>query len=293
MRHAVTVRAAVLRWYARCGRDLPWRRTRDPYAILVSEIMLQQTQVDRVVPRFSAFLARFPTARALAGTSLGAVLREWSGLGYNRRARNLWECAKIIAATPHAMPDDLETLRSLPGIGRYTAAAVACFAFDRRVAVVDTNIRRVLGRCVFGEDLSRPTAAWQIAEALLPRRRAAHWHQALMDIGARHCRRTPQCTGCPLQAWCAFTRRTGNRRATKPLRAHVAATPFVGSPRYYRGRIVKALVAQGPMRYAALGEQVKPRFAESDLPWLTTMLHALAREGLIVVDEAAQQARLP
>ena len=159
------LRRAIRRWYRTNARDLPWRRTSDPYRILVSEIMLQQTQVDRVVPKYRAFLARFPTLRALARAPLADVLRAWSGLGYNARAKRLWECAKVIVATHAArVPSDIETLRALPGIGPYTASAVASFAFDAREAVVDVNVRRVLSRSLLGRGTCDDPAAWSLAK---------------------------------------------------------------------------------------------------------------------------------
>src|SRR5881397_269202 len=145
--HARDVRRRVSRWYSGQGRDLPWRRTRDPYAVLVSEVMLQQTQVSRVVPAYRAFLARFPTVRALARASLGDVLRAWSGLGYNRRARDLHRSARL---HPESLPRQVAELDALPGVGPYTAGAVACFAHGDHVAFADTNIRRVLGRVMLG-----------------------------------------------------------------------------------------------------------------------------------------------
>src|SRR6266536_1967684 len=168
----------LLAWFAAKGRDLPWRRTRDPYAILVSEVMLQQTQAARVVPRYVAWLERWPTVDALAGASATEVLRAWQGLGYNRRALNLHRAAREIAA--NGWPDDLT---ELPGVGRYTADAVACFAFGRAVLPVDVNVGRVLerSRMEFG-----PAAA-----------------QALMDLGATVClARVPRCGGCPLAERC-------------------------------------------------------------------------------------------
>ena len=168
----------LLTWFAKHGRDLPWRRTRDPYAILVSEVMLQQTQVERVVPRYLRWLERWPTARALAGASAADVIREWQGLGYNRRAVNLKRAAEHVAC--RGWPDDLT---ELPGVGPYTAAALANFAFGRPVLPVDTNVRRVQERT--GAEFG-PAAA-----------------QALMDLGATIClARIPRCGACPLAAGC-------------------------------------------------------------------------------------------
>ena len=168
----------LFEWYARAGRDLPWRRTRDPYAILVSEVMLQQTQVERVVPRYLAWLARWPTVGALAAASPADVIREWQGLGYNRRALSLHRAARRLAAD--GWPQDLTTL---PGVGPYTAAAIRCFAFGQDVLPRDVNVDRVL---------RRTRHAFTAATA-----------QALMDLGATVClARIPRCTECPLMATC-------------------------------------------------------------------------------------------
>jgi A/G-specific adenine glycosylase len=172
------VKAALLAWYAENGRDLPWRRTRDPYAILVSEVMLQQTQVDRVVPRYLAWLERWPTVESLAAAAAAEAIREWQGLGYNRRAVNLHRAAREIAA--RGWPDDLT---KLPGVGRYTADAVFCFALGHDVLPVDTNVARVQERT--GETFD------------------AACGQALMDLGATVClARIPRCGSCPLAARC-------------------------------------------------------------------------------------------
>ncbi|MGZ8635190.1 MAG: A/G-specific adenine glycosylase, partial [Solirubrobacteraceae bacterium] len=174
----------LLRWYERERRDLPWRRTRDPYAILVSEVMLQQTQVARVVPRYEAWLERWPTAAALAAAALEDVLREWVGLGYNRRAVRLWEAARVVARD--GWPAGLQ---ELPGVGPYTAAAVGSFAFGRQEVALDTNARRLFVR--LGTALVPPPG------------RAADFNQATMELGATVCTaRAPRCGACPLAVGC-------------------------------------------------------------------------------------------
>jgi A/G-specific adenine glycosylase len=209
------MREALLEWFAANGRDLPWRRTRDPYAILVSEVMLQQTQVDRVIPRYVAWLERWPTAVALAEAPASLVILAWQGLGYNRRAVNLHRAARHVAA--HGWPDDLT---ELPGVGRYTADAIACFAFARDVLPADTNVRRVQERSglSFSSDCT----------------------QALMDLGRTVClARVPRCGACPLAVACP-----SRGRRYEPLRKQ---SPFEGSSRQRRARVLR-LVAEQPRK---------------------------------------------
>jgi A/G-specific adenine glycosylase len=206
------MRESLLAWFAVHGRDLPWRRTRDPYAILVSEVMLQQTQVDRVMPRYLAWLERWPTVEALAGASAAEVIREWQGLGYNRRALNLHRAAVQIATG--GWPTDLT---ELPGVGRYTADAVACFAFGRGVLPVDTNVSRVRERT--GEAFDASCA------------------QALMDLGANVClARVPRCSSCPLAGACP-----SRGRRYEPLRKQ---SRFEGSFRQRRAATLRLVSAE-------------------------------------------------
>jgi A/G-specific adenine glycosylase len=218
------LRDALLEWYARSRRDLPWRRTRDPYAILVSEVMLQQTQVARVVPRYLEWLSRWPDVASLAAASRAEVLAAWVGLGYNRRAVALHEAARVVAVD--GWPDDL---RTLPGVGPYTAAAVASFAFGAQVAAVDTNVRRVAARIGLGSP----------GELLAPGR-AAEWNQAAMELGATVCTaRTPRCGSCPVAAWCV----SAGRPAVAARSSRGASERFEDSNRWVRGRVVAALAA--------------------------------------------------
>ncbi|HSC50563.1 MAG TPA: A/G-specific adenine glycosylase [Gaiellaceae bacterium] len=213
------MKGALLAWYAEHGRDLPWRRTRDPYAILVSEVMLQQTQAARVVPRWEAWLERWPTVGALAAAATADVIREWQGLGYNRRAVNLQRAAR--AVVERGWPDDLT---ELPGVGPYTAAAVGCFALGREVLPVDVNVRRVQERT--GEPFDHACA------------------QALMDLGATVCiARVPRCEVCPLAGACPSC-----GRRFEPLRRQGR---FEGSFRQLRARTLR-LVAEGPRPLATL-----------------------------------------
>ncbi|PJF46906.1 MAG: A/G-specific adenine glycosylase [Chloroflexi bacterium] len=194
----------LLRWFERHKRDLPWRREpRDPYHVWLSEVMLQQTQVATVIPYFERWTQRFPTLETLAAAPLDEVLKLWEGLGYYARARNLHAAARIIVHERRGqLPRTVEGLMALPGVGRYTAGAIASLAFGARAPVLDGNVRRVLSR-IFG--LARPTEAelWTLAESLLPRRRAGAFNEALMDLGATICTpRAPRCSACPLRALC-------------------------------------------------------------------------------------------
>src|ERR1700736_1395020 len=201
-------RSAVLAWYRKHGRDLPWRETRDPYAILVSEVMLQQTQVSTVRPYYDRWPRRFPDFAALAAASESDVLHAWQGLGYYRRARNLHASAKLVVSQYHGvLPHDSEVIRKLPGLGRYTANAVATFAFDRRAPIVEANITRLLAR-LFNIKKPVDTAAgrnrlWQVAAELLPTNEPGRFNSALMDLGATICvSRMPKCGLCPVKTFC-------------------------------------------------------------------------------------------
>ena len=217
MAKSYTVSARLLAHYRRTARDLPWRRTHDPYEVLVSEVMLQQTQAARVTPAFDRFIKRFPTLEALAAAPLGAVLREWSGLGYNRRARDLHRIARL---SPHGLPDTVAELDALPGIGAYTAGAVASFAFGQRVPFADTNIRRVLGRVFLGRPGTDQEAVALDARAM-PKRSSDLWHHALMDLGATLCKpRRPLCDTCPLRSDCRYA---NGHAGTAARRLRVAA----------------------------------------------------------------------
>jgi A/G-specific adenine glycosylase len=250
----------LLEWYGIHRRPLPWRETRDPYALLVSEVMLQQTQASRVIPYYEAFLARFPTATALAGAKTRDVLEAWSGLGYNSRALRLQAAARVVASD--GWPDDLT---DLPGVGPYTAAAVGSFAWDREQAALDTNARRVIER--FDAATYTPAALSRRAAELVPPGRAADFNQAMMELGATVCRpRAPRCGDCPIRDGCA-TRAAGGP-APPPRRR--GAERFEDSDRWARGRIVAALLAGAPLP-ADLSPERRER-----------VLAALERDGLLV-----------
>jgi A/G-specific adenine glycosylase len=211
------LRQQLLHWYDQNKRNLPWRENRDPYRVWLSEIMLQQTRVAAVVDYYHRFLAKFPTVHALAARELDSVLATWSGLGYYRRARALHEAAKkVVNDHGGKFPSTATSLRALPGIGRYTAAAIASIAFDEPVAVVDGNVERVLQR-LMGEALPKEEM-WSTAELLLSRRRPGDFNQAIMELGATVCLpREPRCLICPLNKMC---RTRGTLSATAPERRH-------------------------------------------------------------------------
>jgi A/G-specific adenine glycosylase len=231
---------ALLSWWHAERRDLPWRRTRDPWAVLVSELMLQQTQVVRVVPRWHRFLERFPTTRACADAGAGAVVEEWAGLGYNRRALSLHRCA-VVAVERHGgeLPDDLDALLALPGIGPYTARAVLAFAFERDVAVVDTNVGRILARTA-GRRLGAGEAQ-AMADGLVPAGEGWAWNQAMLDLGATVCaKRSPACGRCPVAESCAWAR-SGCAEPDPASGSHAVSrrqSRFEGSFRQGRSRLL-------------------------------------------------------
>lgn len=286
------VQSAILRFYRSYARDLPWRRTKSPYRILVSEVMLQQTQVDRVIPKYRLFLLRFPTLRALARARFAQVLRVWVGLGYNGRALRLWRCARALARDHGGkLPAGARELQQLPGVGAYTAAAVSSFAFGAQVPVVDTNVRRVLSRSLLGSDATSPARISLLAASALPATPSAEWAQALMDVGALFCKATPRCALCPARNVCAYAN-NGHHERTRAagVRKHA---PFSGSARFYRGRVMRALSTAVSLRIWALGRQVKDGFGVSDRPWLREILHGLEHDGLIKLDRARNRVRLP
>jgi A/G-specific adenine glycosylase len=250
--------AALLAWGERIRRDLPWRRTRDPWAILVSELMLQQTQVARVVPRYRSFLARFPDAVACADAAPGEVVRAWEGLGYNRRALNLHRAAtRIRDEHDGVIPAELGALLDLPGVGPYTARAVLVFAFEQRHGVLDTNAARYPARAVAGRRL-RPAEAQRLADDGVPDGAGWAWNQAVLDLGATVCvKRSPRCGRCPINTSCAWF--VAGRPDPDPAdgSAGVSARQpvFEGSDRQGRGRLVQAL-RTGPVELDRVGDVV-------------------------------------
>jgi len=262
----------ILAWYAVNGRDLPWRHTTDPYAILVSEIMLQQTQVSRVVPAFAAWMARYPRLEELAAAPLDDVLRRWQGLGYNNRARRLRECAvatvsdrragphdgragdrEMRATTPAALPHTLDRLRALPGIGPYTARAVLVFAHNADLAAVDANVRRVLLHELRLPPDTGARHVQAVADAVLPRGRSRDWHNALMDYGAL----------------VLTARRTGIPSLSRQGR-------FEGSRRQHRARLLRLLLSGGPAATAELAASLN-----LEIDAAAEIVALLERDGLV------------
>lgn len=231
---------ALLNWSARTRRDLPWRHTRDPWAILVSEVMLQQTQVPRVIPKYHSFLERFPSAPSCAGSPVADVVRAWAGLGYNRRAVSLHRAATaVVEHHGGVFPDDLDALMALPGVGPYTARAVLTFAFGRDVGIVESNTGRVLAR-VAGRPLTQ-SVAQRFADELVPEGDGWAWNQAMIDLGATVClRRTPKCGECPVATHCRWD------AGPDPAAPAGKQSRFAGSDRQGRGRLVDAMRA-GPV----------------------------------------------
>ncbi len=272
--------APVLRWYARRARDLPWRRPgASPWSVLVSEFMLQQTPVARVLPAHEAWLARWPVPPSLAAATPGDAVRQWGRLGYPRRALRLHATARVLTGQYGGdVPASVTELAGLPGVGPYTAAAVASFAFGQRHAVLDTNVRRVLSRLVRGEQLppvAASAAERRLAESLLPLapRRAARWSVAVMELGALVCTAArPRCDSCPVARYCAW------RLAGYPAGpGRAPAARYTGSDRECRGRLLALLrQASGPVPTADL-DAAWPAPAQRE-----RALAALIADGLAV-----------
>jgi A/G-specific adenine glycosylase len=270
-------REALRAWYAPRRDAYPWRGSHDPYAVWVSEVMLQQTQASRVVTAFGSFLRRFPTVRALAAATRGDVVRAWGGLGYNRRAVRLSEAARVVVRDHGGrIPRDRVMLRELPGVGPYTAAAVASLGFGEPVAVVDTNVRRVVSRVHLGIDGHAVPAkeAWGLAEGWLDRDDPVTWNQALMDLGREVCRPKPRCDVCPLAGVCRF-RCDGVAASRGPRRQG----PFEGSTRQVRGAVVNALRSHPWMTPARLASVTGFPIDRVDAAVAT-----LSVDGLVEVD---------
>jgi A/G-specific adenine glycosylase len=266
--------AIVFAWFKKRGRDLPWRRTSDPYAIALSEIMLQQTQVDRVIPKWRAFLATFPTWNDLAKGKTSDVLRLWQGLGYNRRAVMLHRLAKAVIDRGGELPNDIEAMKKLPGIGDYTANAIAAFAFrNPGAAPVDTNISRIFRR-VFPRQGADTKSMQQLARVLAPKD-VWTWNHALMDIGALHCTaRHHVWAECPLREL------HGSKAKVEPWLGKKSAGKFEESDRFFRGRIVDAL-RERPLSLSALRHLTILTTLTNER--FTTLVKRIENDGVIVI----------
>ncbi len=272
--------AELIGWWQAERRDLPWRRTRDPWLVLVSEVMLQQTQVERVLPYFETFAERWPTPAQCAAAELADVLAAWQGLGYPRRARNLWRTAAIISERHGGrLPADLEGLLALPGVGPYTARAVQAFAFGIDTGVVDTNVGRILARWT-GRRLA-PREAQRIADELVPTGESWAWNQSMMDLGAQVCtKRDPSCGQCPAQQWCAWAGSDSPDPADRSAGVSARQAQFQGSDRQARGRLLAAL-SGGPLPTERAAAEMR---LEHDAARAQRLVQGLVAEGLITSD---------
>jgi A/G-specific adenine glycosylase len=279
-------RESILAWYREHGRTLAFRRTTDPYAVLVAETMAQQTQAARAASYWERFLDRFPSVGALAAASPADVLREWQGLGYDRRALNLWRAARVVVDRHGGrLPEAVGDLDALPGIGPYTARAVAAIAFGRPVGAVDVNVRRVLGRIVAGDRDALPARQMQtLADRAVPPNAPGTWTHAVMDLGAIVCLpRRPRCEVCPVRDWCRYA--AGALPSTAPRRAPLQGpTPaFRSTNRWLRGRILDRLRAAPGEAWVNLDEPI----GDHDLDRVRAAANSMANDGLIELAERA------
>lgn len=290
-------RAAILGWYDTRGRSLPFRGVRDPYLILVSEVMAQQTQVARVGGAWLVFTARYPTVASLAAAEQAEVIREWRGLGYNRRAINLWRAARAIVEDHGGeVPRAVSGLEALPGVGPYTARAVAAIAFGTPVGAVDTNVGRVLARVTTGSiDGIAGRRLQALADGAVPVDRAADWTHAVMDVGATFCRpNRPDCAPCPVAAWCRYAATVGAGEAVHArsgsARSAGPAGGFAATTRWLRGRILDRLRDGTPGAWLGLDAPI----GSHDAAAVGTSLRGLASDGLAELHpDEPLTARLP
>ena len=271
-------RTSLRRASAGLRRDLPWLATGEPWAILVSEVMLQQTSTSRVREPWRRFIDTYPTPRACYAAPLADVLRLWSGLGYPRRAKALHDAAAVIVhAFDGEVPSTVAELLGLPGVGPYTANAVASFAFGSRVAVLDTNVGRVLSRALANRVL-RPREAHCLADALLPRDGVAAFNQAMLDLGAQYCTAAPRCHECPVRATCRWRREGGEDPAPRSAGVSRPQAAYDGSDRQVRGSILRSL-SGGPLDVAGLERELAP----VEAPRLQALLDGLVHDGFVVL----------
>ncbi|MCE2710028.1 MAG: A/G-specific adenine glycosylase [Ilumatobacteraceae bacterium] len=298
MNHSLFVET-LLTWGMPRLRDLPWRNTRDPWAVLVSEVMAQQTQVSRVIPKYLAFMREYPTPTACADAPLANLLTLWSGLGYPRRCKNLHDAARAMVQSHHGeVPRNLDELLALPGVGPYTARAVLAFAAAQDVAVVDTNVARVLAR-VTNQPLTA-RASQDLADHVLPRGQSWEWNQVLMDFGAQVCTaRRPQCGECPIRTHCAWNVECSGETPAVGI-AHASNDParssaltsrpqarFEGSDRQARGLLMKTLAERGVKQQ----DVARVMNLNGDTRRAGRLLESLVNDGLVVVRDG--WCRLP
>ena len=292
------VREALLSWFDENARDLPWRRTRDPWRVLVSEVMLQQIQVKRAIPFYDRFLERFPTVGALAEAPLSDAIRVWGDLGRYRRVVSLHRTARIVVEEHGGrVPSDPEVLVTFPGIGPYTAGAVACFAYEKDVPFFDTNMHRVLHRVFFGPDApaatAKPKEIRDLASHLVPEGWGWAWNQAVMEFGALRCTaRRPACLDCPLREHCRAHPKMLDALAALPRAEKNERAPrYEDTNRYLRGRVLARLREQSPsggLPLPELARRLEDGSARVDAMRLEAVVESLERDGLAKVTRGAE-----
>ena len=290
-RKAKYIIKAIFLWYRHDARDLPWRHTHDPYKILISEVMLQQTQVDRVIPKYRQFLEQFSSIKKLAEAKTSAVITAWAGLGYNRRALFLQRTAQAVVQNHIGkFPQDILSLKKLPGVGDYTARAIQSFAFQVPVPMMDTNHRRFYRRVFFGMKDKNDAELLHVAEQIIPKHSAYDWNQALMDFGSLICTtRRPKCDICPIQKFCQAypvimkTKKHKNIKtpARMDTKAHIKnrIIPFIETDRYFRGRLVDWLREGASITV----QKFATKYPELSKERLLKIVQQLEKDGLIVI----------
>jgi len=286
LNRTLKIQKHLLMWYQKNARTLRWRNTKNPYRILLSEVMLQQTQVNRVQLKYPEFLRQFPNFASLAQARTADVIRTWSGMGYNNRALRLQQIAKcVIAEYGGRLPRNVETLQQLPGIGRYTANAIACFAFGIQTATVDINVWRVLSRLF--PQRTQSADMWKLAEQMLPKRKAYDWNQALMELGGTICTAAnPHCIKCPLKRYCPSAFLLMKKKPVE-RKAHT-----IIPNRIYRGRIIAALrriAHHRSIETNRMAKMIKPDFSSRQKKWLDALLNGLLRDGLIHIHSRSKK----
>lgn len=288
----------LFRWFEKNKRDLPWRKTRDPYKILVSEIMLQQTQVDRVLKKYPEFLKTFPNAKALAGAKKADVILAWQGMGYNRRILNMQKFVQsVFKDHGGTFPKEYEVLKKMPGMGPVTAASFLAFAYGKDIPALDTNIRRVIHRVFYGPEVPKEKvstdAIFDLGKKLIPRGKGWDWNQAMMDFGSLVCqKRRPLCDGstvlaikpCPFQKECkAYPKILSIKPAKRKAKKEPQHEDFLYPNRIYRGRVIEYLRKTKYATVFEVGRAIEPLFKRSHLPWMKDILKGLLHDGLIQV----------